>query len=56
MKCVTWLGKPLSDYTREELEGIVAALVTKVHDLQSSKNIRALALGRLEMSRRGEQL
>jgi hypothetical protein len=50
----TYLGKPLNLCSREELIKCLELTVSYRNQLFDPKNVRALALGKIEMMKRGE--
>ena len=49
-----WMGRSVYEMSREELIAALTHLADEIRRLQGSAEIRARALGRVEMMKRGE--
>lgn len=49
-----YAGKPIAEMTREDLIEALSQASSELRQLRNSDEIRARALGRVEMMRRGE--
>lgn len=49
-----WMGTPISDLSREDLERAFVEVATRYSEMLSPRMSRAIALGKVEMLRRGE--
>jgi hypothetical protein len=50
----TWRGRPLADMSKDELITVIEELVVQLKAHNSAGAVRASALGRVEMMKRGE--